>query len=342
MNPDNIEAPMSHPILERHLERRALKPLYLFYGDEEFLMQRAVRRLAAALEERHGEAPLKVRRDASEIELEDFLALSREGSLWGSGQLLVLRRVDAYPAEDLKAINRYLDRPAPRAWVVLMAEGLKHRDLEKHPVWGRLQQADAALGFGRLREGDLYQWLSREAQALGKTMNQAAARRLVDTVGDNLLELSQELTKLALYAGEEKNLTPALVGQVATHSRTYNIFALVEALGEAGVHKRLAPLSHLLDLGEHPVQILGMLARQLRLLLRVKENPPGAPPEALPRSLRLPQWSVKKLTGQAARFSIPTLRAHLHRLHQADRQLKTSSANPQLWLEWTVLRMGPG
>jgi DNA polymerase III delta subunit len=38
---------MSHPLLERHLERRAVKPLYLFYGDEEFLMNRALARLEA-------------------------------------------------------------------------------------------------------------------------------------------------------------------------------------------------------------------------------------------------------------------------------------------------------
>ncbi len=47
---------MSHPLLERHLERGTLKPLYLFYGDEEFLMQRALARLEAGLTEKSGES----------------------------------------------------------------------------------------------------------------------------------------------------------------------------------------------------------------------------------------------------------------------------------------------
>jgi DNA polymerase-3 subunit delta len=333
---------MSHPILERHLQRRALRPVYLFYGDEDFLMQRALHRLEEALKDPTGEAPHKVVRESQEVDLGEFLAQARTAPLWGSGQLLVLRRVEAYPPEVLKAIRDYWDHPAPRTWVILLAEGLKVRQLGKHPVWGRLQQEEAALGFWRLREGELYQWLTQEAGGLGKNLTLAAAQRLVELVGENLAELSQELAKLALFAGEEKTLTPVLVAQLASHSRTYNIFALVDTLGEAGAPRRLAALDHLLDLGEPPAKILGMLARQLRLLIRLKESPDGSSPEALARSLNFPPGLMKKLAAQAARFSLPALRSHLLLLHRADLHLKTSTANPRLWLEWALLKMGPG
>jgi DNA polymerase III subunit delta len=332
---------MSHPVLERHLERRTLRPLYLFYGEEEFLMTRALRRLEEGLKAQFGEAPLKVVREAQEVELAEFLAESRVGSLWGSGQLLVLRRVESYPPDVLPAINDYLDHPAPRAWVVLLAEGLKARDLAKHPVWSRLQREDAVLGFFRLKEGEIFQWLTQEAQDLRKSLTLAAAQRLVEIVGENLLELAQELEKLALFAGSEKTLTPALVAQLASHSRTYNIFALTDALGEPEATKRLAALDHLLDLGEPPPKILGMLARQLRLLIRLKDSPGGNPGD-LARELNLPQGIVKRLAQQAAHFSRPALRAHLFLLHQADYHLKTSTGNPRLWLEWCLMQMGPG
>jgi DNA polymerase-3 subunit delta len=332
---------MSHPILERHLERNALKPVYLFYGDEEFLMNRALARLEAALTEKAGEPPTRVIREAQEVELADFLAESRAATLWGPGQLLILRRVETYPAAQLKALTAYLDHPAPRAWVVLLAEGLKVREVEKHAVWGRMYREEAALGFYRLREGELYQWLSREARLQGKNLTLAAAQRLVEIVGDNLAELSQELEKLALFSGADHTLTPALVTQLASHSRSYNIFALVEALGEPGFHRRLASLGHLLDLGEHPAKILGMLAWQVRILIRVKEGA-GKNPAELARSLGVPQWKVKSLSQQAARFSDAALKNHLNALHQVDFHLKTSTGSPRLWLEWALLKMGPG
>jgi len=356
---------MSHPSLERHLKHQSIKPLYLFYGNEEFLMLRALERLQEGLQDRWGEAPVRVLRDAQEVQevelpelpetpaafshtpkrvgkkygLPEFLAESREASLWGPGQLLVLRRL-ALNAAALEAVNAYLDHPAPRAWVVLLAEGAKSRDWERNPVWQRLQRQEEALGFFRPKEAELYQWLTREAASLGKTLTLAAAQRLVEGVGDNLAELIQELEKLALYAGAEKSLTPNLVNQLATHSRTHNIFALVEALGEPGVHKRLNALGQLLDLGEVPPKILVMLARQLRLLLSFKEGGPAA--AAYQRHVNVPPNALKKLAQQATRFSEAALRSHLSLLNQIDWQLKTSGGPPRLWLEWALLKMGPG
>jgi DNA polymerase III delta subunit len=51
---------------------------------------------------------------------------------------------------------------------------------------------------------------------------------------------------------------------------------------------------------------------------------------------------LKPLSQQAARFSAPGLKAHLAMLHQVDYHLKTSTGNPRLWLEWALLKMGPG
>lgn len=333
---------MSHPILERHLKQGSVRPLYLFFEEEEFLMERALRRLEKALAEQAGEPPRKVYQMAQEVGLEDFLAQARNAPLWGSGQLLILRGVETYPDQTLKAVSAYLNHPPARTWVVLLAPGLKSKDLGKQGVWSRLQKDKAALGFYRLKEEELCQWAAQEARRLGKTLTLAAAQRLVEMVGENLADLSQELGKLALYAGAEKTLTPNLVRQSASHSRTYNIFALVEALGEVDASKRLSALDKLLDLGEEPTRILGMLARQLRLLLRYKENAPGASPAALAGSLKQTPWLVRKLEQQAPRFFLPALKSHLKLLHQADLHLKTSTGNPRLWLEWALLNMGPG
>jgi len=333
---------MTHPILERHLERRQLRPLYLFFGEEEFLVERALRRLARVLTEQSGEAPLRVVQEASEVSLEDFLAQARMAPLWGSGQLLVLRRVETAAKIIQAPVTSYMEHPAPRTLVVLTAPNLKSREVEKHAVFGRLHKNEAALGFFRLRAGELLPWLVQEARRQGKTLTSAAAQRLVEMVGDNLAELTQELTKLILFAGSETTLTPQQVSQLASHSRSYNIFALVEALGEIPVQRRLAALDHLLDLGEPPARILAMLARQLRLLIRYQETVAHTPPGELAKKIGVHPGIVKRLGQQARAFSLDTLKSHLALLHQADLSLKTSTTNPRIWLEWALLHMGPG
>ncbi len=305
-------------------------------------MERAVRRLEEALTARFGEPPVKITESATEVSLEDFLAQARLASLFGPGQLLVLRRAEVYPDEVVQAaLPAYLDHPAPRSWVVLTAFGLKSREVERHPVWSRLKKGEAALGFRRLKEEEICQWLTREAKGLGKNLSPAAAQALVAMVGDNLAELTQELEKLVLFAGTEANLTPGMVAKLASHSKSFTIFALVDALGEAHPQKRLAALDHLLELGEPAARILTMLARQVRLLLKARETPNASPGELASR-LGLPPRVARTLSQQAARFSPLALRRHLKLLHEADRHLKTSTGNPRLWLEWTLLQMGPG
>ena len=104
-------------------------------------------------------------------------------------------------------------------------------------------------------------------------------------------------------------------------------------MGEPSPIKRLKALGDSLDLGEKEPKILVMLARQLRLLIRLKEGGSG---------LSLSPWNMKKLVQQAPRFSEAALRAHLFLLHQIDLQLKTSAGSPRPWLEWALLKMGPG
>ncbi len=105
-------------------------------------MLRALGRLEEGLRDHWGEAPVRVLREAQEMELPEFLAESREASLWGPGQLLVLRRLGLNAAA-LEAVNAYLDHPAPRAWVVLLAEGVKARD------WGKIPSGSACSGRRR-------------------------------------------------------------------------------------------------------------------------------------------------------------------------------------------------
>ena len=113
---------------------------------------------------------------------------------------------------------------------------------------------------------------------------------------------------MALFAGAENALTPALVTQLASHSRTYNIFALVEALGEPSAHQRLTSLGQLLDLGEHPAKIGD--AGPAGAAAHPGEGGTGANPVELARSLGVPQWRVMSL-APAARFSDATLKGHL-------------------------------
>ena len=143
-------------------------------------MKRALLRLEASLTDRAGEPPSKVVRDAQEVSLAEFLAESRAATLWGNAA--------PHPApgghlpRPAQGHHRLSGPPGAPGLVVLPPKVSRPGRWKNTPCGGGCRKK-AALGFSRLREGELYQWLTREARRLGKNLALAAAQRLVEMVG---------------------------------------------------------------------------------------------------------------------------------------------------------------
>jgi DNA polymerase-3 subunit delta len=332
---------MSHPILERQLRQNSLKPVYLWYGDEGFLIRRGLARLESWLVEQ-GDLAAKIVLDGTETLPEDALLEARSPQLWGGRQLVIVRQAERYKPEDLTVLEKYIQAPARQTCLVLIAAGLKIKDVQTHHLWRQLLTQEAALGFFRLKDGELVHWLEREAKLLGKRLGPGAPRNLIEAVGQNLLELYQELEKLALYTGKADTITAADITCLSSHSRTHTIFELVDALGQQQPDKAFKVLGRLLELGEPPAKILVMLARQIRLLMGTREGLKRKLTAAeLAKELKVPTWTVEKLQRQATGFRLTQLKGQLIRLHEADQQMKTGMAVSRLLLEKVILDLCP-
>ena len=332
---------MSHAILERQLKQNFLQPVYVWYGDEGFLIRRALACLESWLVQQ-GDLAAKIVLDGTETLLEDALLEARSPQLWGGRQLVVIWQAERYKPEDLTVLEKYLQAPARQTCLVLIAAGLKLKDIQAHHIWRQLLAQEAALGFFRLKDGALAHWLEGEAKLQGKKLGPGAALKMIEAVGQNLLELYQELEKLVLYTGAANIITAAHITYLSSHSRTHTIFELVEALGQNQPAKAFKVLGRLLELGEPPAKILVMLARQIRLLMRTREGLKRKLAAAeLAKELGVAKFIAEKLQRQATGFRLAQLKGQLIRLHEADQQLKTGTTVPRLLLEKVILDLCP-
>jgi len=104
-------------------------------------------------------------------------------------------------------------------------------------------------------------------------------------------------------------------------------------------HKALTSLRSLLLLGEAPLGILGMLARQVRILWRIKAGiEQGWSTEDLVKKLKLSPYLVKNLSREATRFSEADLREIHEALRETDLALKSTGLAADRVLESLVLR----
>ena len=187
-----------------------------------------------------------------------------------------------------------------------------------------------------VREG-LAVWIKNQAQEKGSGIAPAAVRLLADLVGNNLWSLDRELEKLSLFCGG-RNIEESDVQEMVAQVREASIFNAVDAIidGNAATASRL--LRQLFRDGRDAGYIIGMVARQLRLVALAKSLSEGgvSPNEVGSRIGLTAQFPLRKTLEQARRHSWPTINRGYQRLLEADLAIKRGRQEPELALDLLV------
>lgn len=190
------------------------------------------------------------------------------------------------------------------------------------PPANPLRQMVAAAGevreFPLPRERELGPWLQRRARAAGLKLEPAAARLLVELIGRNTGALASEVEKLKAYAGDD-TVGDADVRALVAPAREANIFRLVDAVAEGRLTAALQALETLRNDGETPQRLIGMIARQFRMIVIAREVLDGGGSAAQVReALNVQEFVARRASEQARRFSQTTAAAAMQRLLQCE------------------------
>jgi DNA polymerase-3 subunit delta len=210
----------------------------------------------------------------------------------------------------------------------------------RHPIL-KLAQREAAgyvKRFDPPRSQDLPRWIAERVRRHGGEIEPYAAQGLSDVVGHNLRLLDQELGKLVTYTKAERPITAADVNTLVPYVQEAIIFDLVDALGRRDGPVAAKELHRLLDADEHPLRILGMITRQFRLLIQIKELAAlGATHSEIIGTLNLKKRTpVGKLRNQAARFTAPQLDTVYRHILDTDVAIKSGQMEAELALDLLV------
>ena len=187
---------------------------------------------------------------------------------------------------------------------------------------------------------EVVRWLQDRAIARGISIDPRAIEALADLVGANLRALASELDKLAMYAGD-RPITADDVRLLTPQAREESIFALVDSVVEARTADALRLLRRMREEeSEDSLRLLGMVARQLRMMVRAAELIEAhAPPEAISSATGARGFPLEKLMRQARAAGRTASEASLRAAEQADHSVKTGRLDKDLALELLVVRL---
>lgn len=187
----------------------------------------------------------------------------------------------------------------------------------------------------------LKSWIQGRVQKEGYQIEPRAAEALLELVGEDLLLLESELEKQFLYRLESKRITLDSVLEMTLQARDYDIFSLIEAIASEQSSRSLEILNRLFESGSTAPAILSLLYWNFRRLRAAHEMlQQKVPFYQVLKQLKI--WSYKGKESQVRSQSAQRLEAILILLRQADRLLKTTSADPRIHLERVVVDMARG
>jgi DNA polymerase-3 subunit delta len=192
----------------------------------------------------------------------------------------------------------------------------------------KFRTSGRAVHFVALKENQLVPWIKRMAKDLDLQIDGQACTYLQQIVGNRLRDLHAELEKLRIRYGKNR-VGMKEVKELVIHSRIYSIFELMDKVSERKSTASLDVLNRYLeeeDKRAAPLQIMGMLNRQIRLLLQTKAiMDKGGGKKDVAKKLHLVPFSASRFAIQSKKWSGAELENGLRLLYGADGLLKSGS-----------------
>ena len=310
-----------------------IAPVTVVVGEEEFLVDRAVRDLitAARAADLGGDIHDLDGAALGSGELESLTS----PSLFGGGCVLIVRSAQNVGKDVAAELSGYAARPAPDVALVLThAGGAKGKDLlaSVRAVGAQVIECPKVTRFA-----DRLTFVRTEFRRVGKRADDGAARALLDAIGSDLRELAAACDQLA--ADTEGQVDETVVARYYRGRAEATGFAVADRAVEGHLAASLEQLRWALDTGVAPVLICSALAQGVRLLGRVGSAPRGASSAALAAEVGAPPWKIDRVRQQLRGWHPQGIARALQAVAEADAQVKGEAVSAAYALERAVRRI---
>jgi len=320
----------------KQLEKGQLSPFYLFYGPNEFLLERVLSRIRETfIPETSRDFNLRIFY-GDKTEPANIIDTARSLPFMSHSRLIIVRRTESLLPAALESYIPYLDRPVESTCLIFVSSKTDF----KRKFYRKIRELGQAVNFKNLSDRQVIPWIKKTAKELDLNIEDQACAYLQQLVGNRLMDLHAELEKLSLRYGK-KVVGLEEVRAVAIFSRIYTVFELMDEVSFKRRGESISVLNRLLEEegNEGSLKVLGMLNRQIRLLWQAKTvSDKGGRAADVSRKIKLPSFLVSRIVQQSKYWETDDFERAFHLMYKADGLLK-SGAHGRMVLENLVFSL---
>lgn len=316
--------------LERELRSGKIHSVYLVLGPEDYQCRQAIGLLKNTMT-----TPDSLAFDYSEFSggdasVDEIIEAANTFPMISKRRLVLVNQSEKLKDTQQESLLDAIPSFPSRSTLILSATELDHRK----KFYRTLRDQYCLAEFPKLGGPALEKWSESYIKNAGYRISQTAIKRITDLAGSDLQNMAMELDKLLLFAGADKNIPDSAVEDLVRGSREQSIWELIDAVSRRDRGSALKALANLISMGEPPLRIVAMLARQFRQVIIVHEGlQAGIPQREIGTLAQIPPFKVNEFIRDARSANPASIRNMFVKLADMDRQLKSSGADGRMMLE---------
>ncbi len=330
------------------IKKGNVKPIYVCYGKESYMMQQFMRNITDVLVDKELQEFAVSRFDLNDTPLETVLEDAETLPFMAERKLIIAQRASFFTgAKESSKLEHHIDKllaymksPVEHSVLVFTVDAEKLDERKK--ITKLLKEQQALVPFTTLTTGELHQWVEQQVKQTDCYFTSEAIDHLILCTGANLQQLTQEIEKITLYMTQGE-ISKETVDKLVTKSIEQNIFILIDEIVRMRVSKGLMILHELLKQKEEPIKILMLMVRQFRMILQVKQlTQLGYSQQQIASQIGAHPYAVKVAAEQGRQYNERTLANVISRCAELDVAMKTGKVDKVLGLEMFLFQLAEG
>ncbi|HKS47798.1 MAG TPA: DNA polymerase III subunit delta [Amycolatopsis sp.] len=310
-----------------------LSSLHLVLGEEELLVERAVRAAVRAARQTDPAAD-STRAKVSELTVAELAELVSP-SLFSEGRVIVLESAQDIAQELADSLLGYLAQPADGVvLVVVHSGGGRSKAAKALPAALRKAGAEITECPKITKPAEREAFVRNEVRQAGGRIDPAGVVALIDSVGSDLRELASAAAQLVADTGGK--VDEQAVRRYHRGRADVTGFAVAEKAVAGDRAAALESMRWAMQIGVPHVLVADALADAVRTIARVSAAGRGNPNQ-LAGELGMPPWKVRKAQGQARGWAEAGLAEAMAVVARVNAEVKGAAADSSYALERAVL-----
>ena len=329
-------------LLKAGIKSGEMKNLYIFHGEEQFLLRHYLSQLKKALLDPVTESFNFHYFTAETFDLRGLADAVENMPMMAEKTLVHVDDVDFFrmAEEDRDKMAEILSDIPDYCTLVFTYETVTWKPDKRYKKLWEVISAGQTVEFHKQEPRELITWIGRHFAAEKKQIAPELCAYLIDITDGTMTTLSGEIKKICAYSGAD-HICKADIDAVTEPAMDAVVFQMTDQLSNGDYSAALQILQKLLKMQEKPIPLLGVIGAHLRRIstARILLDHGKGVDELRKVYPKLAEYPAKKSMQAARRFSPQFCAVAAKLLVETDYKMKTSFDDQQRLLELFILQL---